>query len=257
MNISLKHINYLVIIFLFSFSVYAATDELFIVQGDFYHSKFNNIKALEYYQKAYDINPESFAIIKKLIIASNDCGEDQVEINEEKAKEYFRLSVKYTEIAKEKYPDEPELFLLLGLSYGNSSRYAEGREKVKLARDVEKNFKKMIELDPDYAPPYIGLGIYYREVANLNFFLKFIAKSFLGGLPNGTLEDSESMLVKAVELAPERVFTHYELAITYLDIGETEKVKYHLRKVLELPNTDHLDPLKKRTAEKILMDLNS
>ncbi|MGI9534131.1 MAG: tetratricopeptide repeat protein [Thermodesulfobacteriota bacterium] len=257
MNAPLIYLKYLIIIFLCTFSVYASTEESFIRQGDLHHSNFNNIKALEYYQKAYEVNPDNFEIIKKLIITSNDCGEDQVEIDEEKAKEYFSLSVRYTEMAKEKYPDKPELFLLLGLSYGNSSRYAEGREKVKLARDVEENFKRMIELEPDYAPPYIGLGIYYREVANLNFFLKFIAKKFLGGLPNGTLEDSETMLVKAVELAPERVFTHYELAITYLEIGETEKVKYHLKKVLELPETDHLDPLKKRTAKKILMDLNT
>jgi len=240
-----------------TFVALSASIESYINQGDLYHSNFNNIKALETYQKAYDINSYNFEIIKKLIIASNDCGEDLVEIDDKKAREFFKLSVMYTEIAKDKFPHEKELYLLMGLSYGNSSRYAGGKEKVKLARDVEKNFKKMIELKPDYAPPYIGLGIYYREVANLNFFLKFIAKSLLGGLPNGTLEDSEAMLIKAVELAPDRVFTHYELAITYLDIGKTEKVKYHLNKVLELPDTDHLDPLKKKTAKKILRDLNS
>ena len=240
-----------------SVPVFADSFVSLVKQGDQYHSKFNNIAALEAYQKAYKTGPENFEIFKKLTITSNDCGEDQVEVNEEKAKEYFDLSVKYAELAQEKYPDEPEVFLLLGLSYGNSSRYAGGKQKVKLARNVEKNFKKMIELNPDYAPPYIGLGIYYREVAKLNFFLKLFAKSLLGGLPNGSLEDSEAMLVKAVEIAPDRVFTHYELAITYLDLGDTEKVKYHLKKVLELPDTDHLDPLKKKTAEKILKDLNS
>ena len=257
MRFKILTIKLLIVFILFTGSVYGQSFELYVKQGDLFHSNFMNVEALEAYQKAYEINPNNFEIIRKLTITSNDCGEDQVEINEEKAKEYFDLSVKYAELAKEKYPEEPEVYLLLGLSYGNSSRYAGGKEKVKLARNVERNFKKMIELKPDYAPPYIGLGIYYREVAKLNFFLKLFAKSLLGGLPNGSLEDSETMLVKAVEIAPDRVFTHYELAITYLDIGDTEKVRYHLEKVLELPETDHLDPLKKKTAKKILKDLNS
>ncbi|MGI9535024.1 MAG: hypothetical protein ACR2NW_08725 [Thermodesulfobacteriota bacterium] len=246
----------LIVFFLFSGSVLADTFELLVKQGDLFHANFMNVEALEKYQKAYEIKPDSFEILKKLTLTSNDCGEDQVEINEEKAKEYFSMSVKYAELAKEKFPDEAEVYLLLGLSYGNSSRYAGGKKRIKLARDVEKNFKEIIKLKPDYAPPYIGLGIYYREVSKLNFFLKLFAKRFLGGLPNGSLEDSETMLIRAVELAPDKVFTHYELAITYLDMSDTEKVKYHLEKVLELPDTDHLDPLKKKTAMKILADFN-
>ena len=235
----------------------AAETDTYLEMGDKYHTEFNNVEALNYYQKAFDADPDNFEIIKKLTITANDCGEDQVEIDEEKANEYFTLSVSYAELAKEKFPYEDDIYLLLGLSYGNSSRYASGKDKVKLARDVEKNFSKMLELSPDYAPPYIGLGIYYREVAKLNFFLKFMAKRILGGLPDGSLEDSKAMLIKAVELAPDKVFTHYELAITYLDLDEKDKVIYHLQKVLELPSSDHLDPLKKKTATKILNDLNS
>ena len=237
--------------------LYAENATNLISIGDSYHSKFNNIDALKYYEFAYEQDPDNFEILKKLTFTANDCGEDLVETDESKAKNYFALSVKYAELAKSKFPDETDIYLLLGLSYGNSSRYASGKTKVKLARDVEKNFRKMVELRPDYAPPYIGLGIYYREVARLNFFLKLFAKSLLGGLPDGSLEDSETMLLKAVELAPDKVFTHYELAITYYYIGDTEKVKYHLVKVLELPNSDHLDPLKKKTAKKMLSDMNS
>ena len=235
----------------------AAETYTYLEKGDKYHNSFNNAKALSYYQKAFDTDPNSFEIIKKLTITANDCGEDQVEIDEDKAKEYFFQSVKYAELARKNFPDEDDIYLLLGLSYGNSSRYASGKDKVRLARDVENNFSKMLELRPDYAPPYIGLGIYYREVANLNFLLKFMVKKILGGLPDGSLEDSKEMLIKAVELAPDKVFTHYELAITYLDLEENEKVIYHLQKVLELPSTDHLDSIKKKTATKILKDLQS
>ena len=172
MIIKIFLIKVLFVFILFTGQVHADTFELFVKQGDLFHSNFMNVEALNAYQKAYEINPDNFEILRKLTITSNDCGEDQVEINEEKAKDFFSQSVKYAELARDKFPYEPEVYLLLGLSYGNSSRYARGKEKVKLARDVERNFKKMIELKPDFAPPYIGLGIYYREVAKLNFFLK-------------------------------------------------------------------------------------
>lgn len=247
----------LTLLILFPFNTRADNSEMYLQMGDIHHRAYNNTEALSYYQKAHKYRPDSFEILKKLTLAANDCGEDQVEIDELKASEYFTLSVSYAELTKANFPDKEDIYLLLGLSYGNSSRYASGKDKVRLARDVEKNFKKMINIRPDYAPPYIGLGIYYREVAKLNFFLKFMAKKILGGLPDGTLEDSKEMLIKAVELAPDRVFTHYELAITYFELGEEENVKYHLQKVLELPKTDHLDPLKKKTAIKMLNDINS
>jgi len=40
------------------------------------------------------------------------------------------------------------------------------------------------------------------------------------GLPGETLKDSKTKQLKPVELAPGKVFTHYELAITNLNLGE-------------------------------------
>ena len=133
--------------------LHAENSDHLISIGDSYHSKFKNIDALKYYQFAYEQGPENFEILKKLTLTANDCGEDLVETDEIRAKDYFALSVKYAELTKSKYPEETDIYLLLGVSYGNSSRYASGKSRVKLARDVEKNFRKMLELRPDYAPP--------------------------------------------------------------------------------------------------------
>ncbi|MCH7927415.1 MAG: hypothetical protein IID03_05440 [Candidatus Dadabacteria bacterium] len=84
-------------------------------------------------------------------------------------------------------------------------------------------------------------GVYYREVANLNWFLKKFAKAFFGGLPDGTNEDSLNMLLKAEELLPENVYVQFELGKTYKEIGNKEKMKEHFDKALKLPNTDHRD----------------
>ena len=77
-------------------TVHAGAQEADLVSnGDIYHAEFNNTDALHYYKMAYESDPENFELLKKLTITANDCGEDQVEIDEQKAREYFSLSVKY------------------------------------------------------------------------------------------------------------------------------------------------------------------
>ena len=81
--------------------------------------------------------------------------------------------------------------------------------------------------------------------------MKKFAKAFLGGLTDGTLEDSEKMLLKALELNPDFIITHYEIAKTYLDLKEPEKADYHFQKVLDLDIVDHSDWSKKEKVKKM------
>ena len=241
------------------FTVYAITldESYFLDLGDTYHRTFNNQQALKEYKKAYEINPDNYETLRRLTLVSNDCGEDYKETNTEKAKDYFRMAVEYAELSKEKFPTKSENYLLLAVSYGNLARYTSGKDKVKIARDVEKNFRKMIENHPDFAPSYVGLGIYYREVANLSWILKTFANTFFGGLENGTLKDSEKMLLKAIELDPHTITPEYHIAVTYVDMQDYEKAKDHFLNVLRLPVTDHEDPKKKDEAREKLIELGS
>ena len=62
------------------------TYETHLQRGDFYHASFDNLNALLYYKKAYDLNPDNFEIINKIILAYNDCGEDFIEIDENRSR---------------------------------------------------------------------------------------------------------------------------------------------------------------------------
>jgi len=226
------------------------TFEEYVSAGDEYHKKFENLKALVAYKKAYELDPDNFLILKKLALTSNDCGEDLRHTNMDLAKAYFRESVGYAELAEKKFPDEPDVYFLLAISYGNLARYTGGKDKVRLARNVEQNLQKTINYKPDFAPAYIALGIYYREVSKLSWFLKKFAKAFMGGLPDGSMEDSKNMLSKALELDPNFIITHYEIGKTYLELKEYDKADYHFQKVLELEVVDHSDWSKKEKVKK-------
>ena len=220
-------------------------------KGDEYYQQFDNLKALAEYQKAYDAAPERYEALMKLARAYNDVGED---LDSDKSEAYFKEAVEYAELLQKKFPDSATAYSHLAVTYGNLALFKGGKDKVRLSRDVEKNAKKSIELEKEFAIPYVVLGIYYREVANANWLLKIFAKTLFGGLPDGTNEDSEKMLLKAIELEPS-ILTHYELAKTYEVMGKIDKSVEHLKKVVELPIVDHRDQMKKADAEKKLSKL--
>jgi len=126
---------------------------------------------------------------------------------------------------------------------------------VKFSQMVERNIKKAIRLNPQFDQSYLVLGIYYREVANLNWILKLFAETFFGELPPGTNESAIKMLNKAIELKPGAIMHHYELGLTYLVMDDEREAAKHLRMVLKLPVSDHLDKRKITKARELLHDI--
>jgi tetratricopeptide (TPR) repeat protein len=253
-----------IIIFMPSMPLLAEDYNSYIQQGDKYYEQFENQKALEEYKKAYESSPNSFVALMKLTRAYNDVGEDikgikfrrEDELNSnKKVEEYFKTAAKYAELLQKEFPDKADSYFLLAATYGHLALYKDGREKVRLARDVEKNSKRAIQLDPRYIPAYIVLGVYYREVANLNWALKAFARTLFGGLPHGTDKDSEKTLLKAVQLNPQIIHTRFELAKTYDAMDEGDEVAEQLKEILDLPVVDHQDKAIKTEAEKELRRL--
>ncbi|GIW46428.1 MAG: hypothetical protein KatS3mg078_0305 [Deltaproteobacteria bacterium] len=228
----------------------------FIKKGDEYYREFNSFRALKEYEKAYKIAPDNYEVLLRLTRVYNDVGEDiqgiwfddKKKVTTEVAKKYFEKATWFASLLHNRFPDKAEPYFLLALSYGHLALFKGGREKVKLAKDIEQNCLKAIELDPNFIPAYIALGVYYREVAGLNWFLKSFARSLTNGSLNGTYRDSERVLLKALELNPSIIRTHFELAKTYKALGKEDKVIYHLKKVLELPIVDHQDKVIKSEA---------
>jgi tetratricopeptide (TPR) repeat protein len=212
-----------------------------IEKGDKYYNDFSNLSALKEYTKAYGLDPKNFEVLMKITRAYNDVGEDYKEQGSAEAEGYFIKAFEHSEIMKELFPQRGETYFFMAATRGNLALFKGGKEKVKLGRDIEKYARKAIELKPDYGEPHVALGVYYREVANLNWFLKKFAKAFFGGLPDGTNEDSLKMLLKAEQLLPQNVYVQFELGKTYKEIGNKEKMKEHFNKALRLPNTDHRD----------------
>jgi len=216
--------------------------------GNSAYDEYNNDAALEAYQKAYDQCPSSYEAFMKTTRAHIDLGEDTDD--SERKKELLQQGLELANNMREEYPDSMMSLFLTAIAAADLAQLSGGREKVKLAHALVDNIRRAIELDPSYSPSHVVLGAYQREVALANDFLKALSRWLFGGVPEGTLEDSERNITKALELDSKNLYAHLELAKTYLAMDRTEEAREHLREVERLPVTTHQgDELKKQASE--------
>ena len=252
-------IIYLVFHFILAAAFYKpGADSDYIHEGDVYHEKFDNINAVKYYEMAFKNSPGSYQVISKLTLAYDDAGEEMFELNKHDATEgYIDKAVTAAELLQNKYPDSALSYTYLALSYGNLAMFKGGREKIKYALKVKLNAEKAMKMDSGDVFPYIILGIYNREAASLNWFEKLFAKSFLGGVPEGTYEESILMFKKALALDNNLIAAYYNLSKTYDKLGDMKNEINCLNKVMQLPVRNFRDKYSKIKAAKKLVELKN
>jgi tetratricopeptide (TPR) repeat protein len=241
----------LLLILFSSESIFSQTSQLFIQQGDKAYQRFDNLNALLHYEKAYRLKPEKFEYLIRMIRAGNDIGED---LHSKESERYFEQAVRYAEQMLKRYPKRAETYYWLAVSYGNLALLKGGKEKVKLSGHVQRNAQKAIDINPMYADAYAVLGVYYKEVASLNGFLKVFARVFLGELPDGTYQDAIKNFQRAIKLQTTNpVYVYSQLARTYELMGASEKAERYYQNALRLPSIVHQDDaIKKEIRTRLL-----
>ncbi len=157
---------FLIIIFSASISICAADVNSIINEGDQFYKNFENLKALEKYKQAYQLDSTNYEALSKLTRIFNDVsGEYKLQWKKEVSEKYAHVAVKYAEIFHNKYPDSALTYTYRAMAYGGLAKLVGSKEKIKLANSVEQNAKKAIQLNSNDFLPYLILGIYYREIA--------------------------------------------------------------------------------------------
>jgi len=230
--------------------------QIYLKKGDEFHKKFDNVNAIINYEIAYALAPDNYKVLLKLTATFNDIGEEYVELRKrEEAKKYIDKAIHYAEIFHKKFPDSADVYCYLALSYGNIAIFKGDKEKIKLAHIVKDNAEKSLKMDPHNYISYIILGIYNREIGNLNFFERLFANTFFGDVPDGSFEESIAMFNKALRIMPGTIVPTYGLAKTYRYMDEEEKEKELLKKVLTFKIRDFRDKFAIEKAKRRLEKL--
>jgi tetratricopeptide (TPR) repeat protein len=204
-------------------------------EGSRGYAAFDNPRALAAYERALRLAPTDFDLLISITRVANDLAQDLMTAGQKsQAEQRFQQAVGYAEALKRHHPSRVETYFFLAATYGNLALFKGGKEKVQLGRDVETYCKRAIQLNPRYALSYVALGIFYREVSDLNWVQRTFANALFGGVPSGTKQDAIRNFTRALELDPALSVAHYEIAKTYEALGQREQAATHYRRVVEL-----------------------
>ena len=246
----------LILLFFNSTMVLPNTFDELIAKGDSLYAQADMQYALDYYQQAYAIDSSDYYLLLKLTRVCNDLGEYYYELRDEELSEKVVYEgVDFADRFSSLYPDSAKVYAYLAWSYGNQALFEGGKEKIKLAHKIKNNATKAISMDSTDYLPYVILGIYNRQIGALSWFERLFANTFFGDVPEGSFEESEKMMLKALELQPGLVIAAFHLSLTYKEMGEDEKEIEMLKKVLEMPNLNFRDTYAKRKSKERLEDL--
>ncbi len=210
-------------------------------RGDSLMAAFRTADALAAYRAGLEGSPEDPTLLWKTArtltnLAEEEPGDDGDEARYEEAVELARRAVRLA-------PGVSRTHATLATALGKLALFRGGREKVRLAREVKTEAETAARLDPADFAPFTILGVWNREIATLNPFLKAVAEVALGGLPPASLEKSAESLERAVRIAPDYVVTHYELARTYAEMDRDAAARAELGRALDQPAREELDRL--------------
>ena len=206
-----------------------------IARADRHFLQFENRQASSLYQRALELRPEDFRALEMAIRAHHDLGLDLAAASDnEGARSALSLAATYAKRMEVRYPERAETYFYLAATSGSRARFEGGQEKVRLARDVERNCKRAITLNATYALPHAVLGVFYRELAALSF-IERAAAWLLGGVPRGGIEEAVEFLSRAVELDSKLSFAWFELAVTQVARGESQAAEASFLRVTQLP----------------------
>ena len=213
-----------------------------LARGDAAHAAFDYAAARGEYERALALEPASVEARTRLAHVLNDLGEAAAaEGREAGARPLLEEALGIAEGLERDAPDRPEGHHAVAATLGNLTPFLSGPGKVSAARRIDASAKRATELDPCLAPAYAVLGITYRELSSLGGFVRGIAQAALGGLPKGTLADSEWLLRAAVALEPDDPFNRYQLALTLEKQGRLEDAAAQLEQALAPPDREARD----------------
>jgi tetratricopeptide (TPR) repeat protein len=211
--------------------------EQLIEQGDAEVKAMHAPEALALFDEAAKADPDNGEILLRISQQySNMIGQAK---SSAEAADYARRSLDDARQAETLMPENAKAHLALAVAYGRMTDFEDNRTKVEYSRYVKAEADKTLELDPKEDFAYHVLGRWNYAVATLNPVLKLIAKFVYGGMPEASLEEAVRDYKKAIELAPQRVIHHHELARAYVALGRMEDARKEWETELTLKPEDN------------------
>lgn len=219
-------------LFLFG-AVTGARAQQDVAAGDAALAKFDLASALTAYRAAHTRSPDDYEATWKLARALTDQSIFLKDPNQQKrccieAEQLARAAVKLK-------PDDSKGHAYLAVAVGKLALYEGGKRKVELANQVKKEAERAIKLNDKEDLAYHVLGVWNREMVELNWILRKFAELLYGKFPAASLDDAIHDLERASQLAPTTIPHRVELGITLVSARRWPEANDTLEKALAMP----------------------
>jgi tetratricopeptide (TPR) repeat protein len=226
-----------------------------LAAGDAALATFDLTKAIDAYTEAVKVDSNSYEANWKLARARVDQGTLNKDANEQKT--LFQKAVTLAENAVRINPKGPDGHIQLAIAVGKLALFLGGKQKVEMSKEVKTEAEAAMTLDPKADLPYHVLGVWNREMAELNWFLRKFAEMLYGKFPPASLETAIEDLHHASELAPDVVPHRVELGITLAAARRWDEADKELEHALEMKKAWVTDDYYKDQARQTLERVKS
>ncbi len=215
----------------------------------------NPVAALRDYQTAMAIDSMSYEANWRASIAAVDIGKQTPDSLPDPARDsLYQLAERYAARAVSANPEGSDGWFALANAIGRNSLTLGKKERVQRATEIRADGLKAIELDPLNDGAFHLMGRWNAEIMRLSGFERFFAKSFLGGavFSQASWDNAIAYMKRAIQLRPEFIYHHYDLALIYIDTKQWALAREQLKIIPSLPLIDVMDPVWKREAASLL-----
>ena len=221
-----------------------------VKQGDADDTRGATRDAIVKFAEADKLSPNNASIIIRLSKEYSDLIGETKPASE--AEKMAQISLDYARRAVDLDPKSAKAHLALAVGYGRMTDFTDNKTKLVYSKYIKEEAEKSIAIDPtdDYA--YHVLGRWNYGIASLSPVLKIMAKFIYGGLPEASMEDAAGYFKKAIEIAPQRIIHHLELARTYTALGKTDLADKEWETILTLHPTNGEDEAAQKEAREVL-----
>jgi tetratricopeptide (TPR) repeat protein len=234
--------------------------EASVTLGDSLMTAGRTTEAIEAYREGIGQYPENATLLCKLSIALASWAQETP--GRDGDEETLIEAVRVASAAVSNDPDLSRAYTALSIAVGRYGehlahvyRIRRAREVIDLAKQAKVAVEYAIVLDPYDFAPYTMLGIWHRELTTVHPVAKTIARLLLGGYPDVSLKESERLLGRAVELAPDRVTVRMQLALTYFAMDDVDAALRELEVAAELDPQSGFERLEQEEARELIEEL--